>query len=110
MCYSSRPSIWMTVVPTRLPSRVLLPLWKHTRHHVSQIISCYFRKGLWLTENSSTGLQTPRLKRLAEIVSAQAIAQQEKLEYADDDEYGDEHEHEHEHRELPDVHEVEVEQ
>ena len=26
-------------------------------------------------------LQTPRLKRLAEIVSAQAIAQQEKLEY-----------------------------
>jgi myosin-5 len=31
------------------------------------------------------GLQTPRLKRLAEIVSAQAIAQQEKLDYADDD-------------------------
>jgi myosin-5 len=30
---------------------------------------------------SSTGLQTPRLKRLAEIVSAQAIAQQEKLDY-----------------------------
>lgn len=28
----------------------------------------------------STGLQTPRLKRLAEIVSAQAMAQQEKLE------------------------------
>jgi len=28
----------------------------------------------------SIGLQTPRLKRLAEIVSAQAIAQQEKLE------------------------------
>jgi myosin V len=27
------------------------------------------------------GLQTPRLKRLAEIVSAQAIAQQEKFEY-----------------------------
>ncbi|RQM04873.1 hypothetical protein DH86_00002665 [Scytalidium sp. 3C] len=27
-------------------------------------------------------LQTPRLKRLAEIVSAQAIAQQEKLEYS----------------------------
>lgn len=27
------------------------------------------------------GLQTPRLKRLAEIVSAQAIAQQEKVEY-----------------------------
>lgn len=31
--------------------------------------------------NIITGLQTPRLKRLAEIVSAQAIAQQEKLEY-----------------------------
>jgi len=30
------------------------------------------------------GLQTPRLKRLAEIVSAQAIAQQEKLEFQDD--------------------------
>jgi myosin V len=27
------------------------------------------------------GLQTPRLKRLAEIVSAQAIAQQEKMEF-----------------------------
>ncbi|KND93433.1 Myosin-2 [Tolypocladium ophioglossoides CBS 100239] len=30
-------------------------------------------------------LQTPRLKRLAEIVSAQAIAQQEKLDYVDDE-------------------------
>lgn len=30
--------------------------------------------------NCVSGLQTPRLKRLAEIVSAQAIAQQEKLE------------------------------
>ncbi|CCF33176.1 hypothetical protein CH063_05423 [Colletotrichum higginsianum] len=30
-------------------------------------------------------LQTPRLKRLAEIVSAQAIAQQEKLEYDPED-------------------------
>jgi myosin-5 len=30
-------------------------------------------------------LQTPRLKRLAEIVSAQAIAQQEKNEYPEDD-------------------------
>lgn len=29
-----------------------------------------------------TGLQTPKLKRLAEIVSAQAIQQQEKMEYA----------------------------
>ncbi|OAA52088.1 Myosin head, motor domain protein [Metarhizium rileyi] len=32
-------------------------------------------------------LQTPRLKRLAEIVSAQAIAQQEKLEYGNEDEF-----------------------
>ena len=30
------------------------------------------------------GLQTPRLKRLAEIVSAQAIAQQERLEFEPD--------------------------
>jgi myosin-5 len=35
--------------------------------------------------NDVLGLQTPRLKRLAEIVSAQAIAQQEKLEYSQDD-------------------------
>jgi myosin-5 len=32
--------------------------------------------------NTSTGLQTPRLKRLAEIVSAQAMAQQEKIDNA----------------------------
>jgi myosin-5 len=39
----------------------------------------------------NTGLQTPRLKRLAEIVSQQAIAQQEKLEFGsqpgEDDDY-----------------------
>lgn len=34
--------------------------------------------------NMFAGLQTPRLKRLAEIVSQQAIAQQEKLEFDDD--------------------------
>lgn len=34
-----------------------------------------------LTDIPITGLQTPRLKRLAEIVSAQAIAAQEKMEY-----------------------------
>ncbi|KAF7562571.1 hypothetical protein G7046_g1555 [Stylonectria norvegica] len=45
-------------------------------------------------------LQTPRLKRLAEIVSAQAIAQQEKLEYSDDDEDFDEQD------ELADVEEL----
>jgi len=33
--------------------------------------------------NYGLGLQTPRLKRLAEIVSQQAIAQQEKLEFDD---------------------------
>ncbi len=37
------------------------------------------------TTNILLGLQTPRLKRLAEIVSAQAIAQQEKLDYPEDD-------------------------
>jgi len=31
--------------------------------------------------NTTTGLQTPRLKRLAEIVSQQAIAQQEKMDF-----------------------------
>jgi myosin-5 len=31
--------------------------------------------------NPHPGLQTPRLKRLAEIVSQQAIAQQEKMEF-----------------------------
>lgn len=30
--------------------------------------------------NCDTGLQTPRLKRLAEIVSAQAMAQQDKID------------------------------
>jgi myosin-5 len=44
-----------------------------------------------LTEDA-TGLQTPRLKRLAEIVSAQAIAQQEKLDYTDGDEFDEQDE------------------
>lgn len=48
-------------------------------------------------------LQTPRLKRLAEIVSAQAIAQQEKLDYTDGDDFDEQDE-------LPGVEEVEVEQ
>ncbi len=34
-------------------------------------------------------LQTPRLKRLAEIVSAQAMAQQEKMNGLDDAEHDD---------------------
>jgi myosin-5 len=37
------------------------------------------------SNHSYTGLQTPRLKRLAEIVSQQAIAQQEKMEYPEDE-------------------------
>jgi myosin V len=41
----------------------------------------------WTDTVSPSGLQTPRLKRLAEIVSAQAIAQQEKLEYTNGDDY-----------------------
>ena len=48
--------------------------------------SCEFSKaadlrmGIEANDSCALGLQTPRLKRLAEIVSAQAIAQQEKLE------------------------------
>ncbi|KAH6891993.1 P-loop containing nucleoside triphosphate hydrolase protein [Thelonectria olida] len=41
-------------------------------------------------------LQTPRLKRLAEIVSAQAIAQQEKLDYTDGEEFDEQDELERE--------------
>lgn len=46
--------------------------------------SCKFNKSLQypFPSNTFTGLQTPRLKRLAEIVSAQAIAQQEKIDNA----------------------------
>ena len=47
--------------------------------------------------NDRTGLQTPRLKRLAEIVSAQAIAQQEKMEsFQDEGANGDDLQHEQE--------------
>lgn len=49
--------------------------------------SCKLKRKMiefWVLTNF-TGLQTPRLKRLAEIVSAQAIAQQEKLEYAEEE-------------------------
>lgn len=43
--------------------------------------------GQFRNANTIPGLQTPRLKRLAEIVSAQAIAQQEKMEYGSQDGY-----------------------
>jgi myosin-5 len=52
---------------------------------------------------SNLGLQTPRLKRLAEIVSQQAIAQQEKLEYGSQ---GDDEEYEEDGRSLNDMAEV----
>nr|RBQ85760.1 hypothetical protein FVER53263_07789 [Fusarium verticillioides] len=51
-------------------------------------------------------LQTPRLKRLAEIVSAQAIAQQEKFDYTDGEDYED---GQPQHHELAGVDEVETE-
>ncbi|KAL3425617.1 hypothetical protein PVAG01_02408 [Phlyctema vagabunda] len=51
-------------------------------------------------------LQTPRLKRLAEIVSAQAIAQQEKLEYPEGE--GDEDDLVDQDGELPSEQESEV--
>lgn len=44
--------------------------------------SCKFENSYFTIQPLTIlGLQTPRLKRLAEIVSAQAIAQQEKLDY-----------------------------
>jgi hypothetical protein len=65
----------------KLPNLVLLPPWKPILHLVIQPpLSIFFA-----VTNDVLGLQTPRLKRLAEIVSAQAIAQQEKLEYSQDD-------------------------
>ena len=58
--------------------------------------------------NYITGLQTPRLKRLAEIVSAQAMAQQEKIENntedysaAHDQDVDHQYDTEHEEPELP---------
>lgn len=53
--------------------------------------------------NEYPGLQTPRLKRLAEIVSAQAIAQQEKLEAGSVDGFDS-------HQQLAEVEESETEQ
>jgi len=45
--------------------------------------SCMFKPSAsrYMVANLFLGLQTPRLKRLAEIVSAQAIAQQDKADY-----------------------------
>lgn len=70
----------MIADPTRSLSLVSSPLSKHTPRLVS-----HYADILGNQTDCDTGLQTPRLKRLAEIVSAQAIAQQEKLEYPQDD-------------------------
>ena len=66
----------------RLPSHDRLQRLRHTPPPVSRPLS-YASLTVRILLTGSAGLQTPRLKRLAEIVSAQAIAQQEKLEYAD---------------------------
>lgn len=60
----------ITALETYTPSckTGLLPL-------LSRVKKCF--------TNNVIGLQTPRLKRLAEIVSAQAMAQQEKLDIGD---------------------------
>jgi hypothetical protein len=87
------------VAPTKSPSHERSRLWRHILHHVSATWkSCVLAHATSLTPGSS-GLQTPRLKRLAEIVSAQAIAQQEKFE---SDEYETNGE------DLADVDEVDV--
>jgi len=68
----------MTVGHMKLQSRDKSLLWRRSHLPVSpRPTSC---KNQWYT-NLTPGLQTPRLKRLAEIVSAQALAQQERLEY-----------------------------
>lgn len=89
-----RLSTWTTVGRTKSPSPESLPLWRHIHHLVSlrpSLPTLIPVLGSTLT-TPQTGLQTPRLKRLAEIVSQQAIAQQEKLEYGS--EMGDEGEDE----------------
>lgn len=62
---------------TRLPSRESSRPWRLIHPLVRALLQELLRSSL----TNLIGLQTPRLKRLAEIVSAQAIAQQEKLEF-----------------------------
>ena len=57
--------------------RVITALETYTPSCTSWHISV----ALWTMLTDRIGLQTPKLKRLAEIVSAQAIQQQEKLDY-----------------------------
>lgn len=104
MFFSSKPSIWTIAVLTKSLSRESLQHLRLIHPLVSRIHTQ--RIALWKLETNtfSIGLQTPRLKRLAEIVSAQAIAQQEKFDYTDGEDYEDGH------NELSGVDEVEVEQ
>lgn len=62
-------------------SRESSPRWKRTRRPVGDSLAIW-RICLSTMQllTAQLGLQTPRLKKLAEIVSAQAMAQQEKLE------------------------------
>lgn len=60
--------------------RVITALETYTPSCMCLRISPFFPFVVIAHSNQITGLQTPRLKRLAEIVSAQAMAQQEKLE------------------------------
>ena len=60
------------------------PHSRRTHLHVSaHARPRYYIRIKYSTLTSILGLQTPRLKRLAEIVSAQAIAQQEKFDHGD---------------------------
>jgi hypothetical protein len=67
---------------TRLLSLASLLRSRRTPLHVSSILyPPYFKaRKKVLTEKFFAGLQTPKLKRLAEIVSAQALQQQERQE------------------------------
>ncbi|GKT50255.1 myosin-2 [Colletotrichum spaethianum] len=65
--------------------RVITALETYTPSCMWIFILPSVRNKLDLANIANPGLQTPRLKRLAEIVSAQAIAQQEKLEYDPED-------------------------
>ena len=79
----------MTAARMKSPNLELSLRLKHIHHLVCCvpfISDCYhaYSADIVLV---SLGLQTPRLKRLAEIVSAQAIAQQERLEFGNGTEY-----------------------
>lgn len=62
------------------PSLGLSPPWRPTHRLVRDPTNLFKILADPQSLTVRIGLQTPRLKRLAEIVSAQAMAQQEKLE------------------------------